>query len=136
MSLFAGSRMEPARMESSRRGASVPENCNEWRCLSKIAARCRAAIAVVPDLFIGARGKERGRECARRPAVAAPSNKSALLVKSFDFELVCAPNERHKPRCILLVFLPLSPLPSPRPHRFHGRDPLLYLAADTIRDIG
>lgn len=63
------------------------ENCNEWRCLSKIAARCRAAPRCGDSIY---RGRRSVRPCGL-PAAVAPSNKSALLVKSIDFE---------HPRCL------------------------------------
>lgn len=69
---------------------------------------------VASSLFIGAREKERGRERVRpcgRPAVAAPSNKSALLVKSFDFERLCSLEHAVKP--FLLVSSRFNRLPLP-----------------------
>ena len=131
MSLFAVWSEESSPM-GTRCGAVVRRTVTSGDMpLSKIAVRCRAAIVVVPSLFIGGRVRWRrmGGACVRpceRPAVAAPSNKSALLVKSFDFERLRSLEHAAVPlfsSCFLLLLLlslSLSLSLSLPPARFHG----------------
>lgn len=102
------------------------ENCKRVAiCLSKIAARCRAAIVVVPRLFIGWRMRWRREERVCGPA-GAPQSLHRQISLHFSLKAsissVCVPS--NTPRCLLFsscfllsLILFLSPLPAAR---FHG----------------
>lgn len=105
-------------------------------CPSKIAARCRAAIVVVPRLFIGWRVRWRREERACGPAGAPQSlHRQISLYFSLKASIssVCVPS--NTPRCLLfsscfLLSLSLSLSSSPR----QISRPLLFLVVN-IRNV-